>query len=106
VLAAPRLLALLNLKVGDRIDVGDTTLRIAIIARQRCRLAGKLIAPAQTATGLDRAGFLHVSKVSEDALGRSMQRAQQFLLLSALLTLLLAIAAVAVASGAASPENL
>jgi predicted lysophospholipase L1 biosynthesis ABC-type transport system permease subunit len=28
---------------------------------------------------------------SEDALGRSMQRAQQFLLLSALLTLLLAI---------------
>ncbi|URQ61821.1 ABC transporter permease [Pantoea alhagi] len=34
---------------------------------------------------------------SEDALGRSMQRAQQFLLLSALLTLLLAVAAVAVA---------
>ncbi|MBN9931544.1 hypothetical protein HZD82_26275, partial [Pantoea agglomerans] len=31
---------------------------------------------------------------SEDALGRSMQRAQQFLLLSALLTLMLAIAAV------------
>ncbi|BCQ38561.1 sugar ABC transporter permease [Erwinia rhapontici] len=34
---------------------------------------------------------------SEDALGKSMQRAQQFLLLSALLTLMLAIAAVAVA---------
>lgn len=34
---------------------------------------------------------------TEDALGRSMQRAQQFLLLSALLTLMLAIAAVAVA---------
>ncbi|KQN54387.1 MULTISPECIES: putative ABC transporter permease subunit YbbP [unclassified Erwinia] len=34
---------------------------------------------------------------SEDALGKSMQRAQQFLLLSALLTLMLAIAAVTVA---------
>ncbi|MGD8203417.1 putative ABC transporter permease subunit YbbP [Pantoea sp. FN0305] len=34
---------------------------------------------------------------SEDARGRSMQRAQQFLLLSVLLTLLLAVAAVAVA---------
>ena len=34
---------------------------------------------------------------ADDALGKSMQRAQQFLLLSALLTLMLAIAAVAVA---------
>ncbi len=29
VLVAPRLLALLNLKVGDSLEVGDTTLRIA-----------------------------------------------------------------------------
>jgi putative ABC transport system permease protein len=29
VLLAPRLMALLNLKTGDTIDVGDATLRIA-----------------------------------------------------------------------------
>ena len=29
VLLAPRLMALLNLKIGDSIDVGDATLRIA-----------------------------------------------------------------------------
>ncbi len=137
VLAAPRLLALLNLKVGDSVDVGDTTLRIA----------GEVIQepdggfnPFQTAprllmnlddvekTGAVQPGsrlswrykfsgdpaplarydswiqpqlkvdqrWISVEN-SEDALGRSMQRAQQFLLLSALLTLMLAIAAVAVA---------
>jgi putative ABC transport system permease protein len=137
VLAAPRLLALLNLKVGDNVDVGDTTLRIA----------GEVIQepdggfnPFQTAprllmnlvdvekTGAVQPGsrlswrykfsgdpaplarydswiepqlkadqrWISVDN-SEDALGRSMQRAQQFLLLSALLTLMLAIAAVAVA---------
>ncbi|MBB3305432.1 MULTISPECIES: putative ABC transporter permease subunit YbbP [unclassified Enterobacter] len=137
VLAAPRLLALLNLKVGDSVDVGDTTLRIA----------GEVIQepdggfnPFQTAprllmnladvekTGAVQPGsrlswrykfsgepaplarydswiepqlkadqrWISVDN-SEDALGRSMQRAQQFLLLSALLTLMLAIAAVAVA---------
>ncbi|SNY61945.1 putative ABC transporter permease subunit YbbP [Pantoea sp. GL120224-02] len=137
VLAAPRLLALLNLKVGDNVDVGDTTLRIA----------GKVIQepdggfnPFQTAPRLlmnladvDKTGAIQPGsrlswrykfsgdpaplarydswiqpqlksgerwisvENSEDALGRSMQRAQQFLLLSALLTLMLAIAAVAVA---------
>ncbi|MDY0924944.1 putative ABC transporter permease subunit YbbP [Enterobacter sp. CFBP8995] len=137
VLAAPRLLALLNLKVGDSVDVGDTTLRIT----------GEVIQepdggfnPFQTAprllmnladvekTGAVQPGsrlswrykfsgepaplarydswiepqlkadqrWISVDN-SEDALGRSMQRAQQFLLLSALLTLMLAIAAVAVA---------
>ena len=34
VLVAPRLLALLNLKVGDNLDVGDTTLRIAAVINQ------------------------------------------------------------------------
>ncbi|MDF7650298.1 ABC transporter permease [Erwiniaceae bacterium L1_54_3] len=137
VLAAPRLLALLNLKVGDNVDVGDTTLRIA----------GEVIQepdggfnPFQTAPRLlmnladvDKTGAIQPGsrlswrykfsgdpaplgrydrwiqpqlkagerwisvENSEDALGRSMQRSQQFLLLSALLTLMLAIAAVAVA---------
>ncbi|QDY41273.1 putative ABC transporter permease subunit YbbP [Candidatus Pantoea soli] len=137
VLAAPRLLALLNLKPGDTLDVGDATFRIA----------GELIQepdsgfnPFQTAPRLlmnladvaktgavqpgsrlswrykfagdpaplaryDRwiqpqlsAGERWISTGNtEDALGRSMQRARQFLLLSALLTLMLAIAAVAVA---------
>ena len=136
-LAAPRLMALLNLKVGDKLDVGDTTLTIA----------GELIQepdggfnPFQMAPRLminladvDKTGAIQPGsrytwhykfsgnpdqlaaydswikpqlkpdqrwisvENSEDALGRSMQRAQQFLLLSALLTLMLAIAAVTVA---------
>ncbi|ETJ34643.1 hypothetical protein Q604_UNBC10934G0001, partial [human gut metagenome] len=45
VLLAPRLMALLNLKTGDTIDVGDATLRIAGEVIQepdsatRCRFA-------------------------------------------------------------------
>ncbi|BAN99570.1 hypothetical protein E05_48040 [Plautia stali symbiont] len=137
VLAAPRLLVLLNLKVGDRIDVGYTTLRIAgeviqepdggfnpfqTAPRLLMNLAdvektgaiqpGSRLSWRYTFSGeaaplarYDRwiepqlqAGERWISvENSEDALGRSMQRAQQFLLLSALLTLLLAIAAVAVA---------
>ncbi|WP_372773191.1 putative ABC transporter permease subunit YbbP [Pantoea sp. WEP] len=137
VLAAPRLLALLNLKVGDRIDVGDTTLRIAgeviqepdggfnpfqtaprllmnladvektgaIQPGSRLSWRYKFSGEAAPLARYDRwiqpqlqAGERWISvENSEDALGRSMQRAQQFLLLSALLTLLLAIAAVAVA---------
>ncbi|MDF7660467.1 ABC transporter permease [Erwiniaceae bacterium L1_54_6] len=137
VLVAPRLLALLNLKTGDQIDVGDTTLRIAGEVIQEPDAGFN---PFQTAPRLlmnladvEKTGAIQPGsrlswrykfsgdpaplarydswiqpqlkadqrwisvENSEDALGRSMQRAQQFLLLSALLTLLLAIAAVAVA---------
>ncbi|WP_416413000.1 putative ABC transporter permease subunit YbbP [Pantoea sp. App145] len=137
VLAAPRLLALLNLKTGDQIDVGDTTLRIVGEVIQEPDAGFN---PFQTAPRLlmnladvEKTGAIQPGsrlswrykfsgdpaplarydswiqpqlkpdqrwisvENSEDALGRSMQRAQQFLLLSALLTLLLAIAAVAVA---------
>ncbi|MFB1115857.1 putative ABC transporter permease subunit YbbP [Dickeya dadantii] len=139
VLAAPRLLALLGLKAGDRLDVGDTSLTIA----------GELVQepdagfnPFETAprvlmnladvekTGAIQPGgritwrymfagtpsqiarFSDVIKPqlkpdqrwygmedSQSALGKSLQRSQQFLLLSALLTLLLSVAAVAVAMG-------
>lgn len=137
VLVAARLLALLNLKTGDAIDVGDATLKIAGEVIQepdagfnpfqtaprllmnlsdvaktgavqpgsrltwRYKFAGDApqlaaydawlqpkLKPDQRWTSVDNA---------DDALGRSMQRAQQFLLLSALLTLMLAVAAVAVA---------
>lgn len=137
VLVAPRLLALLNVKVGDSLEVGDTTLRIAgeivqepdagfnpfqtapriminladvdktgavqpgsrltyrymfagaepDIQRYEARLTSQLT-PDQRWFGLQESG---------SALGKSLQRSQQFLLLSALLTLLLSIAAVAVA---------
>nr|WP_154325234.1 putative ABC transporter permease subunit YbbP [Pantoea sp. 201603H] len=137
VLAAPRLLALLNLKIGDMLDVGDTTLRIAGEVVQE---PDSGFNPFQTAPRLlmnladvEKTGAVQPGsrltwrykfsgtpeqlsrydsyiepllkpdqkwisiENSEDALGKSMQRAQQFLLLSALLTLMLAIAAVAVA---------
>ncbi len=137
VLVAPRLLALLNLRIGDMLDVGDTTLRIAGEIFQEpdagfnpFQTAPRLLmnlADAQK-TGAIQPGsrltwrykfsgdaaqlgrydrwiesrltadqrWLSVDN-SDDALGRSLQRAQQFLLLSALLTLMLAISAVAVA---------
>lgn len=137
VLLAPRLMALLNLKTGDSIDVGDAKLRIIGEVLQepdagfnpfqlaprlmmnmadvektgavqpgsriswRYKFAGTpeqleqyenfllpLLQPEQRWVGMEQ---------DEGALGKSLQRAQQFLLLSALLTLLLAIAAVAVA---------
>ncbi|MFB4357186.1 putative ABC transporter permease subunit YbbP [Pantoea sp. BS_4] len=136
-LAAPRLMALLNLHVGDELDVGDTTLRItgeviqepdggfnpfemaprllinladadktgAIQPGSRLTWRYKFAGKPQQLDTYDRwitpqikTGQRWISiENSEDALGRSMQRAQQFLLLSALLTLMLAIAAVAVA---------
>ncbi|WP_282498974.1 FtsX-like permease family protein [Pantoea sp. JZ2] len=136
-LAAPRLMALLNLHVGDELDVGDTTLRItgeiiqepdggfnpfemaprllinladadktgAIQPGSRLTWRYKFAGKPQQLDRYDRwitpqikTGQRWISiENSEDALGRSMQRAQQFLLLSALLTLMLAIAAVAVA---------
>ncbi|MEZ3499799.1 putative ABC transporter permease subunit YbbP [Pantoea sp. KPR_PJ] len=136
-LAAPRLMALLNLKVGDRLDVGDASLLIAGEVIQEpdggfnpFQMAPRLLINLNDAqkTGAIQPGsrltwryqfagnrtqlarydswiqpqlkadqrWISVEN-SEDALGRSMQRAQQFLLLSALLTLMLAIAAVAVA---------
>lgn len=139
VLLAPRLMALLNVKTGDTIDVGDTTLRIAGAVIQEpdsgfnpFQMAPRLmmnvadvaktgavqpgsrvswrykfggtpealaayeawllpqLSPEQRWIGLDQ---------DDGALGKSLARSQQFLLLSALLTLLLAVAAVAVAMG-------
>ena len=137
VLVAPRLLALLDLRVGEPIEVGDATLRIAGTVIQepdsgfnpfqtaprllmnladvektgaiqpgsrlswRYQFSGDAAPLARYDRWIEprlKAGERWIStENSEDALGRSMQRAQQFLLLSALLTLLLAIAAVAVA---------
>lgn len=136
VLVAPRLLALLGLKVGDNLDVGDTTLRIAgeliqepdegfnpfdtaprvlmssadvektgaiqpdgritwryMFAGDEARIAlfsdfiKPLLKPDQRWYGMED---------SDGALSKSLQRSQQFLLLSALL---LSVAAVAVAMG-------
>lgn len=139
VLLAPRLMALLNLKPGESIDVGDATLKIAGEVRQEpdagfnpFQMAPRLLMNRadMAKTGAVQPG----SRVSwrykfggtpsqlaayekwllpqlrpehrwsgmeqeEGALGKSLARAQQFLLLSALLTLLLAVAAVAVAMG-------
>lgn len=139
VLVAPRLLALLNVKVGDNLDVGDSTLKIAGVIVQepdsgfnpfqtaprvimnlddvpktgavqpgsrltyRYMFAGtpeaiqsygdaikRLLKPDQRWTGMED---------SDGALGKSLQRSQQFLTLSALLTLMLSIAAIAVSMG-------
>lgn len=137
VLVAARLLALLDLRVGDPIEVGDATLRIAGTVIQepdsgfnpfqtaprllmnladvektgavqpgsrlswRYKFSGDAAPLARYDRWIEprlKGGERWIStENSEDALGRSMQRAQQFLLLSALLTLLLAIAAVTVA---------
>ncbi|TQI79300.1 putative ABC transport system permease protein [Serratia fonticola] len=137
VLVAPRLLALLDIKVGDNLEVGDTTLRIAGEVVQE---PDSGFNPFQTAPGIiinladvDKTGAVQPGsrltyrymfagaptdiqryeerlkpqlkpdqrwyglEESGSALGKSLQRSQQFLLLSALLTLLLSIAAVAVA---------
>lgn len=138
-LLAPRLLALLNLKVGDTLDVGDATLRIAGEVMQEpdagfnpFQMAPRLLMNTADVekTGAVQPGSRVTWRVKfggtpqqlesyeqwllpqlkpehrwygleqdEGALGKSLQRSQQFLLLSALLTLLLAIAAVAVAMG-------
>ncbi|WP_145540773.1 putative ABC transporter permease subunit YbbP [Yersinia alsatica] len=138
-LVAPRLLALLGVKVGDSVEVGDTSLKIIGEVIQE---PDSGFNPFQTAprilinlsdvekTGAiqpgSRLSYRYMFAGSPDAiaqfsdwltpqltpeqrwyglqesggaLGKSLQRAQQFLLLSALLTLLLSIAAVAVAMG-------
>lgn len=139
VLLAPRLLALLNLKIGDEIDVGDATLRIAgeIVQEPDAGFNPFQMAPRlmMNMADVEKTGAVQPgSRVSwrykfggtpeqlasyekwllpqlkpehrwygleqdEGALGKSLERSQQFLLLSALLTLLLAVAAVAVAMG-------
>ncbi len=137
VLLAPRLMALLNLKAGDSIDVGDATLRIAGEVVQEpdsgfnpFQMAPRLLmntadvektdavqpgsrvtwrykfagTPAQLESyekwllpQLKPEHRWYGLEQDEGALGKSLERSQQFLLLSALLTLLLAVAAVAVA---------
>ncbi|WP_049614958.1 putative ABC transporter permease subunit YbbP, partial [Yersinia pekkanenii] len=139
VLVAPRLLSLLGVKVGDMLDVGDTSLKIVGEVIQepdsgfnpfqtaprilinladvektgaiqpgsrltyRYMFAGSADAVAQfsdwLAPQLKPGQRWYGLQGSGGALGKSLQRAQQFLLLSALLTLLLSIAAVAVAMG-------
>ena len=137
VLVAPRLLALLDINVGDHLEVGDTTLRIAGEILQE---PDSGFNPFQTAPSIiinladvEKTGAVQpgsrltyrymfagapqdIQRYEENlkpqlkagqrwygleesgsALGKSLQRSQQFLLLSALLTLLLSIAAVAVA---------
>lgn len=139
VLVAPRLLALLGVKIGDSLEVGNAQLRIT----------GEIIQepdtgfnPFQTApriimnladvakTGVIQPGSRltyrymfagsredinsygdaiknllkpdqrwYGAEESNGALNESLQRSQQFLLLSALLTLMLSIAAVAVSMG-------
>ena len=136
-LLAPRLMALLNLKIGDTLDVGDATLRIAgeVIQEPDAGFNPFQMAPRLMMNTADVAKTGAVqpgSRVSwrykyagtpqqladyekwllpklgpehrwiglqqdDSALGKSLERSQQFLLLSALLTLLLAVAAVAVA---------
>jgi putative ABC transport system permease protein len=139
VLLAPRLMALLNLKTGDSIDVGDATLRIAGEVVQEpdsgfnpFEMAPRLLMNTVDVakTGAVQPGSRVTWRVKfagtpaqleayekwllpklkpehrwygleqdDGALGKSLQRSQQFLLLSALLTLLLSVAAVAVAMG-------
>jgi putative ABC transport system permease protein len=137
VLAEPGLLALLALKPGDKIEVGDATLRIAgELLREPdsgfnpFRMAPRLlmnmadvektgaVQPGSRLTWRYKFGGSEAQLASYEswllarlkagqrwtgaaqdngALGKSLARSQQFLLLSALLTLLLSGAAVAVA---------
>lgn len=139
VLLAPRLMALLKLKTGDEIDVGDARLRIAGEVIQEpdagfnpFQMAPRLLMNVADVpkTGAVQPGSRVTWRIKfggtasqlaayekwllpqlkpehkwygleqdEGALGKSLERSQQFLLLSALLTLLLAVAAVAVAMG-------
>lgn len=139
VLLAPRLMALLKLKTGDEIDVGDARLRIAGEVIQEpdagfnpFQMAPRLlmnvadvpktgaVQPGSRVTWRIKFGGTAAQLAAyekwllpqlkpehkwygleqdEGALGKSLERSQQFLLLSALLTLLLAVAAVAVAMG-------
>lgn len=137
VLLAPRLMALLSLNVGDTLDVGDATLRIAgeVVQEPDSGFNPFQMAPRlmMNLADVEKTGAVQPgSRISwrykfggtpqqieryeayllpklkpeqrwygmeqdDGALGKSLERSQQFLLLSALLTLLLAVAAVAVA---------
>lgn len=138
-LVAPRLMALLGLKNGDRLEVGDTILTVngeviqepdsgfnpfqtaprILIHYQDIEKTGA-VQPGSRLTyrylfagstdALDRFGEFITPQLRPDqrwfgteqsgtAVGKSLQRAQNFLLLSAVLTLLLAVAAVAVSMG-------
>ncbi|QCT20242.1 ABC transporter permease [Jejubacter calystegiae] len=136
-LLEPRLMALLGLKPGDTLEVGDTELKIVGEVLQEpdagfnpFRMAPRLmmnladvpatgaVQPGSRLTWRYKFGGSESSLArfeswltpqlsaeqrwygldqDEGALGKSMERSRQFLLLSALLTLLLAVAAVAVA---------
>ncbi|PHM47755.1 putative ABC transporter permease subunit YbbP [Xenorhabdus miraniensis] len=136
VLVPPRLLTLLGIKVGDEIDVGDTTLKVSgeLLQEPDSGFSPFQISPRiliniedAKATGAIQPGsrltyrymfsgsppaiqsfqqFVDPQlkadqrwltlKQDNSALAQSIERAQQFLLLSALLTLLLAVAAMAV----------
>ncbi|EOV8087343.1 putative ABC transporter permease subunit YbbP [Providencia rettgeri] len=136
ILVAPRLLELLNLNVGDNIDIGDATLKVSgkliqepdsgfnpfqiaprvLIAIEDAPLTGaiqlgsrltyrdmfagdrQLIDAFQQKYEQELRNDQRWFTLSENngAVGKTFQRAQQFLLLSVLLTLLLAIAAVVV----------
>ncbi|EKT65033.1 putative ABC transporter permease subunit YbbP [Providencia burhodogranariea] len=136
ILVTPRLLELLNLKIGDSIDIGDTTLKVAGQLVQEpdsgfnpFQIAPRVLISLDDAesTGAVQIGSrltyrdmfagetakIDAFKAQFDgkqrtdqrwftmndnngAVGKTFQRAQQFLLLSVLLTLLLAIAAVVV----------
>ncbi|MDX7991210.1 putative ABC transporter permease subunit YbbP [Xenorhabdus littoralis] len=136
VLVAPRLLRLLGVKVGDNLDVGDTTLRISgeLLQEPDSGFSPFQISPRiliniddAEATGAIQPGsrltYRYMFSGPPDViqsfqqfvdpqlkadqrwltleqdnslLSQSIERAQQFLLLSALLTLLLAVAAMAV----------
>ncbi|MCW2255812.1 putative ABC transport system permease protein [Providencia alcalifaciens] len=136
ILVTPRLLELLNLKTGDSIDIGDTTLKVTGQLVQEpdsgfnpFQIAPRVLISLDDAesTGAVQIGSrltyrdmfagetakIDAFKAQFDgkqrtdqrwftmndnngAVGKTFQRAQQFLLLSVLLTLLLAIAAVVV----------
>ncbi len=139
VLVAPRLLALLGLKVGDPLEVGDATLRITgeVVQQPDSGFNPFQTAPAIIINVADVANTGAVQPGgrvtwrylfagddgqlqdferyltpqlkadqrwysmddSSGALNSTMERAHYFLVLSALLTLLLSVAAVAVAMG-------
>ncbi|MEQ1975409.1 putative ABC transporter permease subunit YbbP [Xenorhabdus sp. SGI240] len=136
VLVVPRLLALLGVKVGDNIDVGDTTLKISgellqepdsgfnpfqispriLINIDDAQLTGAIQPGSRLTYRYMFAGspaaiqsfqqFVEPQLKADQrwltlqqdngVMAQSIERAQQFLLLSALLTLLLAVAAMAV----------
>ncbi|PHM24049.1 putative ABC transporter permease subunit YbbP [Xenorhabdus ehlersii] len=136
VLVAPRLLTLLGVRIGDNIDVGDTTLKIRGELLQEpdsgfnpFQISPRILINIEDAqaTGAIQPGsrltyrymfggspaaiqsfqqFVEPQlkadqrwltlKQDNSVMAQSIERAQQFLLLSALLTLLLAVAAMAV----------